>query len=141
MNCPICNGNAYPRKKKTGFKCVKGHKWTPETLQKNNSSQQALTRASTETPKKEKSNKELILGNWRTQQISVLGLKFDYKVTVKKDGSLELTAKYKNGLAQAIMAVWDMKLTGSWEMPSETKLSIEINKVSSYPTKLGSVDI
>ena len=137
MNCPYCNSPASPRKKKTGYKCVKGHKWESGALKHKESNQQSLHPSGpSDAQKNVKSKKDIIIGSWKSEESSFVGLKMSVVMTFRKTGSLEITFQYKNRFAQAILAAWKVKFTGSWEMPSDNKLAIELDDFSSYPSEL-----
>lgn len=81
-------------------------------------------------------NRQRIIGKWKTRVVTVIIVKIEYVVTFKPDGTLELRARYISRLIQAVMAFWGLVMTGTWELTPDGKLSIELDHISTYPTKL-----
>lgn len=81
-------------------------------------------------------NRQRIIGKWKSRTITIIIINIEYVITFKSDGTLEMRARYVSRIIQTVMAFWDLVMTGTWELTSDDRLSIELDHITTYPTKL-----
>lgn len=81
-------------------------------------------------------SKDKIIGKWETEQKLLSAIDLIVVFEFLRDGSIIATGNYRNPVLKAIMALWDLKMKGSWYIGTDGKLRTNLQGLTTYPTRL-----
>jgi hypothetical protein len=80
--------------------------------------------------------KDKIVGEWETYDKIVSVIDIVLVIEFIRDGSVVATVNYKHPILKAAMALWNLKIKGSWHVGIDEKLRLNLQGISTYPTRL-----